>query len=224
MESRSLPWSRVRSGWERFAAGYRRRSSLVLRASVGLVYLWFGVLKFVPGASPAEDVATRTMERLTMGLVSADVSRPLLALMEVLIGVGLLSGVLPRLTLVVFFTHMSGVFSALLLLPAETWTTVLVAPSMEGQYIIKNVVLVAAGLTVATASHEGNGRRPPRSRGGRGGAGRGDVEGPAAPGRDHGGQPLTAPEVRPETTARRKTRTSRAMGSIAAVAAAKTVP
>ena len=40
----------------------------VLRVGLGLVFLWFGALKFVPGLSPAQDLATRTVERLTLGV------------------------------------------------------------------------------------------------------------------------------------------------------------
>ncbi|MGW4031569.1 DoxX family protein [Streptomyces sp. NPDC004838] len=128
---------------------YRRYSTTVLRVSVGLVFIGFGVLKFVPGASPAQDVATRTMDVLSFGLVPAEASRPLLALMETVIGLGLVSGVLLRLVLATFFVHMAGVFSALLLLPGEMWNEQTATPTLEGQYIIKNVVLIAACLTVA---------------------------------------------------------------------------
>ncbi|WP_197361489.1 DoxX family protein, partial [Streptomyces clavuligerus] len=128
---------------------YRPHSTTVLRVSVGLVFLWFGLMKFVPGASPAEDVATRTMNALTFGLVPADVSRPMLALFETAIGLGLVTGILLRLVLVAFFLHMAGVFSALFVLPAEMWDDRTATPTLEGQYIIKNVVLIAACLAVA---------------------------------------------------------------------------
>lgn len=118
---------------------------------MGLLYLWFGVLKFLPGMSPAQDIATRAMGVMTFGTVPAAVSQPLLAVMEVLIGLGLVSGRLLPLTLGVFFAHMAGVFTTLIILPGEVWKYPLV-PSMEGQYILKNLVLVAACLSVATAT------------------------------------------------------------------------
>ncbi len=119
--------------------------------SVGLLYLWFGVLKFLPGMSPAQDIATRAMDVMTFDTVPAAVSQPLLAAMEVLIGLGLVTGRLLPLTLGVFFAHMAGVFATLVILPGEVWRYPLV-PSMEGQYILKNLVLVAACLSVATAT------------------------------------------------------------------------
>ncbi|MER6912571.1 DoxX family protein [Streptomyces sp. NPDC000594] len=128
---------------------YRPHSTTVQRVSIGLVFIFFGLMKFVPGASPAEDVATRTMKALTFGFVPAEVSRPLLALFETGIGLGLVTGILLRPVLIAFFLHMIGVFSALVVLPAEMWDGQTGTPTLEGQYIIKNVVLIAACLAVA---------------------------------------------------------------------------
>ncbi|MFB6893062.1 DoxX family protein [Kitasatospora sp. NPDC056327] len=136
---------------DRFADAYRRVASAVLRASVGVLYLWFGLPKFFPGTSPAEDLATRCMSLMTFGAVPPDVSRFLLALMEVVIGLGLVTGVLLRVVLAVFFVHMTGVFATLVLLPNDVWARgVPPVPTLEGQYILKNIVLIAACLTVAT--------------------------------------------------------------------------
>ncbi|WP_260218739.1 DoxX family membrane protein [Streptomyces gossypii] len=117
--------------------------------SVGLTFIWFGAMKFFPQASPAEHVAIGTMDALTFGLVPADASRPLLALFETVIGLGLVTGVLLRVALAAFFVHMAGVCCALFLLPEEMWNGALVTPTLEGQYVIKNVVLIAACLAVA---------------------------------------------------------------------------
>ncbi|MFP8963871.1 DoxX family protein [Streptomyces nanhaiensis] len=131
------------------AALYRRHSFTVLRVSVGLLFLWFGTLKLMPGASPAEDMAVRVMSELTSGRLPVDLSRPLLAAAEMLIGAGLVTGLLLRLTLLAFFVHMAGTFTALAVLPAEMWDGSPAFPTMAGQYVLKNVVLVAAGLAVA---------------------------------------------------------------------------
>ncbi|MEV7780320.1 DoxX family membrane protein [Kitasatospora sp. NPDC088351] len=148
----------VRTGRRRaddFSRGYRRVAPGVLRVSVGVVYLWFGVLKFVPGASPAEDLATRCMSLMTFDLVPPGVSRPLLALMEVIIGAGLVTGLLLRVVLAVFFAHMTGVFATLVLLPNDVWVHgIPPVPTLEGQYILKNIVLIAACLTVAGRREE----------------------------------------------------------------------
>ena len=68
----------------------------LLRISLGVVFLWFGALKFFPGLSPAETLAGRTIERLTGGLISQHLAVPMLATWESLIGIGLLLGVFMR--------------------------------------------------------------------------------------------------------------------------------
>jgi uncharacterized membrane protein YkgB len=127
----------------------------LLRISLGIVFVWFGVLKFVPGLSPADALATRTIATLTFGLVQADVSRPVLALWETLIGLGLISGWFMRATLLLLFVQMIGTLSPLFLFPAETWTQFPIAPTLEGQYIIKNIVLVSAGLVIGATVRGG---------------------------------------------------------------------
>ncbi|MER5311279.1 DoxX family membrane protein [Streptomyces sp. NPDC002773] len=152
---------RVGVGARDLGARYRPYGDSALRISVGIVFAWFGVLKFLPGASPAEDIATRCMEVLTFGMVPADATRILLACMELAIGLGLITGLLLRTALTVFFVHMAGVFTALVIVPELVWTNGSpLLPTMEGQYIIKNIVLVAACLTVATRLPSGP---PPRN-------------------------------------------------------------
>ena len=64
-----------------------RYGLLLLRISLGVVFLWFGALKFFPGMSPAQDLAARTIEVLTFGRVHAAVAVPVLAAWECLIGI-----------------------------------------------------------------------------------------------------------------------------------------
>jgi uncharacterized membrane protein YphA (DoxX/SURF4 family) len=128
---------------------------VVLRLGLGLVFLWFGVLKFFPGLSPAQDLATRTIERVTLGWVGPDVSLPILAAWECLIGLGLLSGRFLRATLFLLAVQMLGAATPLLLFPAETFTQFPYAPTLEGQYIIKNVVLVGAAMVIGATVRGG---------------------------------------------------------------------
>src|SRR5215471_7688363 len=72
---------------------------VLLRMSVGIVYLWFGVLKFFPNMSPAQDLATKTISVLSGGLVPPSISLPVLAAWECAIGIGLLLGWELRITL-----------------------------------------------------------------------------------------------------------------------------
>jgi uncharacterized membrane protein YphA (DoxX/SURF4 family) len=127
-----------------------RHGVLLLRVSVGIVFLWFGLLKFFPSASPAEDLAARTIATLTFGLVQPALSLPVLAAWEVLIGLGLLTGLFMRITILLLLVQMLGTITPLFLFPAETWTTFPIAPTLEGQYIIKNLVLVSAALVIGS--------------------------------------------------------------------------
>lgn len=125
------------------------------RIALGIVFLWFGAIKFVPGWSPAADLATRTISELTLGLVPPHVSLPLLAAWESLIGLGLLTGRYLRATLLLLFVQMPGTMLPLLLFPGETFRAFPYAPTMEGQYIIKNLVLIAAAIVVGATARGG---------------------------------------------------------------------
>jgi uncharacterized membrane protein YkgB len=128
------------------ARRYRPASLIILRASVGLIYCWFGILKLFPATSPAERIAVQTMTELTGGLVPARVSLPLLGTAETLIGLALVTGILLRHALAAFYAHMSGVLSSLILLPDVMWHHGI--PTLDGQYVLKNLVLIAACLAV----------------------------------------------------------------------------
>jgi uncharacterized membrane protein YphA (DoxX/SURF4 family) len=127
----------------------------VLRIGLGIVFLWFGALKFFPGLSPAQDLATRTIQDLTFGVVGPDVSLPVLAAWESVIGLGLISGLFLRATLFLLAVQMLGTLAPLVLYPAETFTAFPYAPTLEGQYIIKNVVLIGAGMVVGATVRGG---------------------------------------------------------------------
>jgi uncharacterized membrane protein YkgB len=127
----------------------------VLRIGLGLVFLWFGALKFFPDLSPAQDLATRTISQLTLGAVGPDISLPILATWESLIGLGLLSKRFLRATLLLLAVQMVGTVMPLLLFPAETFSRLPYAPTLEGQYIIKNVVLVGAAMAIGATVRGG---------------------------------------------------------------------
>lgn len=132
-----------------------RYSIPILRVSLGINFLWFGFLKFFPGLSPAQSLAARTIEQLTFGLVQPNISVPLLAAWETLIGLGLITGMFLRGTLFLLWTQMLGTMTPLLLFPSETFTAIPYAPTLEGQYIIKNLVLISAGLVVGATVRGG---------------------------------------------------------------------
>ena len=127
----------------------------LLRLAIGVVFFWFGILKFFPGASPAEQLAGRTIETLTGGLVPRATALPMLAVWEVAIGIGLFIGRWMRVVLLLLFVQMLGTVTPLFLFPAETFTTFPLAPTLEGQYIIKNVVIVASAIVLGATVRGG---------------------------------------------------------------------
>lgn len=132
-----------------------RYGILFLRISLGIVFLWFGFLKFFVGMSPAHDIATATIEQLTFGLIAPDVSIFILAAWETLIGLGLITGKFLRATLLLLLLQMLGTLTPLVLFPAETFSSFPYAPTLEGQYIIKNLVLISAGMVVGATVRGG---------------------------------------------------------------------
>jgi uncharacterized membrane protein YphA (DoxX/SURF4 family) len=126
----------------------------LLRISIGLIFVWFGVLKFWPGLSPADRLATETIDLLSFGLITEDLARVLLAILETGIGIGLITGKFMRFTLLLLVGQMLGAVTPLFLFPEVTWSHLFV-PTLEGQYILKNIVLVSAALTIGATVRGG---------------------------------------------------------------------
>jgi len=139
----------------RITSWMAQRGVALARIALGIVFLWFGALKFVPDLSPAADLAGRTIERITFGVIAPDAGVRILAVWECLIGIGLLSGYALRVTLLLLFVQMLGTMFPLVLFPSETFRLVPIAPSLEGQYIIKNVVLISAAIVVGATVRGG---------------------------------------------------------------------
>lgn len=127
----------------------------LMRVALGIVFLWFGVLKFFPGLSPAEGLAGRTIEALSLGYVSSSAAVVILATWECLIGLGLLTGLFMRATLALLFVQMLGTLLPLVLYPSETFAAFPYAPTLEGQYIIKNAVLIAGAVILGATVRGG---------------------------------------------------------------------
>ncbi|MBT3313850.1 MAG: DoxX family membrane protein [Anaerolineae bacterium] len=140
---------------DRITLFMRRNGISFLRVSLGIIFFWFGFLKFFPGLSPADQIATVTIEKLTFGLIAPSVSIIILATWETLIGLGLIFGKYLRITLFLLFTQMMGTMTPLILFPAVTFTRFPYAPTLEGQYIIKNLILISAGLVVGATVRGG---------------------------------------------------------------------
>lgn len=138
------------------ATNWMARNGLtLLRLSLGLVFFWFGVLKFFPDLSPADELAARTIEKLTFGYVGQSMSLPILAAWEVAIGLGLLFGKFMRATLLLLYLQMLGTLTPIILFPSEVFLTVPFVPTLEGQYIIKNAVLISAAIVLGATVRGG---------------------------------------------------------------------
>jgi putative oxidoreductase len=137
-------------GAEAHVTGWLARYSVdVLRITLGLVFLAFGVLKFFPGLSPAQDLAARTVEMLTFGLVPDQVAVLMVATLESTIGLLLVTGRWLRLGIGLLIVAMAGILSPLVLLPDELFRGQIYAPTLEGQYVLKDIVLLSAAFVVA---------------------------------------------------------------------------
>jgi uncharacterized membrane protein YkgB len=126
-----------------------------LRISIGIIFFWFGVLKFFEGLSPAEGIAIRTIDTLTFHLLPEKVIIVGLATWEVLIGIGLLLNVFMRETLLLLFLQMIGTFTPLFLFPSDVFHVFPIALTLEGQYIVKNIVLISAGIVLGATVRGG---------------------------------------------------------------------
>ena len=115
---------------------------------LGLVYWYFGFLKLFPDLSPGELLAGETLMRVTLYGFDFRLILVTLAVLECVVGAFLILNLLPRVTFVLFLTHMAGTFLPLFLVPELTFKIAPFAPTLEGQYILKNLVFVAAGWTV----------------------------------------------------------------------------
>ncbi|MBU2947746.1 DoxX family protein [Zobellia uliginosa] len=120
----------------------------LLQISIAIVYLWFGSLKFFNDISPAEELAKETITSLTFGLIPPKISIIILAVIEVAIGIFLLLDLFRKQTVIVTLLHMICTFSTLLLLSEASFTYSPFAPTLLGQYVIKNLIIIAALISI----------------------------------------------------------------------------
>ncbi|MFW6018275.1 MAG: hypothetical protein ACOCPX_05590 [Halapricum sp.] len=121
-----------------------RWSIPMLRVSVAVVFIWFGALKLLD-VSPAADLVASTVY-----VVPPEVFVPVLGVWEMLIGVFLLYRPLIRVGIFLLFLQLPGTFLPLVLLPEVVYTTAPYALTVEGQYIVKNLVIIGAALAIGS--------------------------------------------------------------------------
>lgn len=126
-----------------------------LRIAVGAVFLGFGVLKYFPGVSPAQNLTEATTHILFLGLVPGDVAIVMIATLECTIGILLLANRGMRVAVWLLATEFIGILSPLILLSGRLFAGPHHAPTLEGQYCLKDLILVAAALVIAAGTFRG---------------------------------------------------------------------
>jgi uncharacterized membrane protein YkgB len=132
-----------------------RYSVLALRISLGVIFLGFGALKYVPGLSPAQSLVEATLPILTFGLVTGYPGMVVVATLECVIGLSLLTQVGLRAVIYLLGIELLGILSPVVLLPARIFAGPYGAPTLEGQYVLKDIILVAAAMVVVAANFRG---------------------------------------------------------------------
>jgi hypothetical protein len=119
------------------------KSAHFLTFAVGIVYFWFGIPKFFPGLSPAEELAGDTIAQLTFHLIPSDIAMPVLAFWETGVGLMLILNKLHTISIPLALLHISLTFTPLFLVPELVFTDNLLFLTLSGQYIAKNVIIVS---------------------------------------------------------------------------------
>jgi uncharacterized membrane protein YkgB len=140
-----------------------RYSVPVLRVCLGIVIFGFGVLKYFPGVSPAQGIVLAVNRILTFGLIPDQVTLPLFATVEAVIGLSLITGWGLRVVIYPLVVWVLAILSPLVLLTGELFSGPYHAPTLLGQYVFKDIILLAAALVVAADVRRGRNRvtRPP---------------------------------------------------------------
>ena len=118
----------------------------LLRYSLGIIYIWFGILKPF-GLSPAQELVENTVYWFD----NPSDFVPILGWWEVLIGLTMCIKPLIRISIVLLFIQMPGTFLPLILFPDVCFTTFPFGLTLEGQYIVKNLIIISAALVVGSS-------------------------------------------------------------------------
>lgn len=132
----------------------KKRSIFILRYALGIIYFWYGLLK-VLGISPAEALVIRSTEWLKTPYFLG-----FLGLWEIAIGFFLFFRRTQRIGLWLLFLQLPGTFLPIFFMPDQIFTHFPYGLTVEGQYVFKNFILVAAALVLVGALHNGNPSNP----------------------------------------------------------------
>jgi uncharacterized membrane protein YphA (DoxX/SURF4 family) len=120
----------------------------LMRVSIGIIFFWFGALKFFDGMSPAQTLAIETINLMTFGLFTEKVIIYGLASLEVLIGIGMLFNLFIKQTIILLFLQMAGTFMPVFLFPGGVFNIFPYSLTLEGQYIVKNLVVISGAIII----------------------------------------------------------------------------
>ena len=129
---------------------FRKISEPAARLGLFTIFFWFGLLK-VLGLSPATILVQNLFEQ-TLPIINFSTFIILFGLFEVAIGLLFLIKGAERIVMPILLIHMITTFMPLFFLTEETWSGFLI-PTLEGQYIIKNLVIIAAAIGIAAHLH-----------------------------------------------------------------------
>ena len=120
----------------------------LLRISIGIIYIWFGMLKYFPQLSPADELAKDTIRLITFHLIPDTVSIILLAIWETVLGSLIVIGVWKRVIYYFLLLHLACTFVPLFCFTELSFTVSPYAFTLVGQYIMKNIIIVCAAIVV----------------------------------------------------------------------------
>jgi uncharacterized membrane protein YkgB len=125
-----------------------RSATRTLRIAFGVLFLWLGLLKIIPGMSPAEDLMRASMP----SFVPIDLFIRFAALWEILVGIGFLTGWLRRLVVLMTFATMAVTLSILWMAPGRVWAEFPFRLAFDGLYVVKDLVITASAIVLAVTT------------------------------------------------------------------------
>lgn len=132
----------------KFSITIDKHSILILRISLALVYIWFGALKVI-GLSPAGELVEKTVYWFR-----PEIFVPVLGICEVIIGIGLLVKRFIPITIALLLLHIMATFFPVFILQKVCFDAFPYRPTLLGQYVIKNLVIISAAFVIAGKSKE----------------------------------------------------------------------
>lgn len=145
----------IQALFQQFSKFIRQNQIDLLRISIGIVFFWFGLIKFFYHSGPAESIAAKSILLVTFDLLKSNVSLPILATIECIIGLGFLFKRYMKYVIPIMYFQMAATLVPLFVFPEDTWEIVPFVPTLLGHYIIKNTVLISAAIILYTISKGG---------------------------------------------------------------------